>query len=195
MAIKTNKILNVGQKVLVDGKWQIISEVMHSEVAHIYDVTFRFGQSFNYKERNTDKIYNLGQILRIKHEDIPSFDFIEDIESRNNEREDFIKRFCTGFYESNNKVELSLADLEKSISYFYNKIMMDENRQGLPRLTFHDEKYNETYCLRVEKSNLGYSVSGTLNNAIAYQLNSRFFDFDCKVKEVVNEIAGGNAFA
>lgn len=97
--------------------------------------------------------------------------------------------------EKNNEAVLKQTDLDKSLASFYYLIMQAQDRSGLPRLTFHDAEYNETYCMRIEKSNLGYSVSGTLNGAIAYQLNHKIFDFNCKVKEVINAIAGGDAFA
>ena len=77
--------------------------------------------------------------------------------------------------EQNNKLRLSLSDVEKPLNYFFNCIMQNEDRKGLPRLVFEDAEYSEVYSIRIEKSNLGYSVSGTLNGSIAYQLNGRFF--------------------
>ncbi len=75
--------------------------------------------------------------------------------------------------EQNNTLALTRADLHRTLRELFDEIALRPGRAGLPRLTYRDEF--DQFRMRVEKSNVGYSVSCMLNNSVSYQLNGRHF--------------------
>lgn len=85
------------------------------------------------------------------------------------------------------ELELSLPDLHKSLRQLKRRSRIELGESASPRLRFVDGP--DTYRMLLQESNLGFNVSGTLNGAIAYQLNTTIFSKSAKVGDVVLRIA------
>lgn len=85
--------------------------------------------------------------------------------------------------EKNNTITLTHSDLERSLGSIFQEIHDQQGRVGLPRVSYKDEF--DKFEMRLEKTNRGFSVSCSLNNRTAYQLNNLHFAPQVLIGEVM----------
>ena len=95
--------------------------------------------------------------------------------------------------EQNNIILISASDLHRTLRDLSNEVRGRADVQGRPRVYFNDGA--DAYGMLLQENNLGFSVSGTLNNATSYQLNTTIFNRDEEIGSVVLKIAAAPAGA
>jgi hypothetical protein len=99
------------------------------------------------------------------------------------------KRYCPPvIVEQDNCMTLTRSDLNLGVEELYEQVAQRPGRAGLPRLTYQD--HFDKFSMRLEKSNIGYSVSCMLNGAMSYQLNGRYFSGSTQIGVVMLLAAG-----
>ncbi len=83
-------------------------------------------------------------------------------------------------------IDMKLNDIgEQTIGSLYR-----QHQESIVQLQIADEEYNDHYCVKLQKTNLGIGGMCFLNHKPSYQA-----DFTAggglKLKEVINNIAGG----
>jgi hypothetical protein len=73
----------------------------------------------------------------------------------------------------NNTKTLTKADLKTSVEDLHAAVMRRPGRVGQPELTYQDKF--DLYEMRIQRSNIGYTVSCRLNDKHSHQLNGKFF--------------------
>lgn len=95
--------------------------------------------------------------------------------------------------ERNNHLELTRADLAETVSELHERIRVTDDRVGIPRVSYRDEF--DHFRLRIERTNLGYSVTGTLNGEHIHQLNGQLFGPCKQIGNIMLLAAGAPANA
>lgn len=72
-----------------------------------------------------------------------------------------------------NTLILTPKSLFRSIESLFEEVRSREGRIGIPTFIYSDE--HDHFEITIENTNLGFSVSITLNGVIDMTLNSRFF--------------------
>lgn len=86
-----------------------------------------------------------------------------------------------------NEMELNLVELHNTLRDIAKSIKSQSGFTGLPRVIFKDG--TDTYRLLLQENNLGFNVSGTLNGATSYQLNTTIFEKSSEIGRVLLKMA------
>lgn len=98
------------------------------------------------------------------------------------------KRWETPLPELNNEWELTVGDLHHTLQSISYEIKKQRGCTGRPRVVFKDG--TDTYRMLLQENNVGFNVSGTLNGAVAYQINTTIFGKESEIGDVILQIAG-----
>ncbi|MCY1357798.1 hypothetical protein D9M69_443050 [compost metagenome] len=90
--------------------------------------------------------------------------------------------------ERNNRIEITQADLHTTVHDLHERIRITEGRGGQPRVSYRDNF--DRFEMRIERTNLGYSISCMLNGEYSHQLNGRFWPGNTHIGNIMLRAAG-----
>lgn len=93
--------------------------------------------------------------------------------------------------ERNNTITITTADFHRTLRELRDEVRGRIGAEGLPRVYFIDGK--DEYGMLLQENTRGFNVSGTLNGAISYQLNTTIFSGGCEIGNVILKIAAAPA--
>lgn len=89
--------------------------------------------------------------------------------------------------EKNNTLTIQKKELTKTLKSFYKNFLLKENRSG-PFRIFYADKFDD-FELKIENTNLGFSIGAKLNYEYAYHMNHKFYDKNVQIGDVLLDVA------